>query len=235
MGAVLDGGIECGLETDNPSGDMIDLMDVVQQGRLLRCVLKAHGTLHPRKVGLRPGLHRGRRSPSMPQQKFTQPMTRPQLILLGRLPRANEIAQGFVRRVGDPDRRQIASAITPRELHRVASVRLDPIAGFDRHQGRGHHLALHLERRQLPIQHVPRRARFVADAQLRGRPQFLHQLPNRLRAIGNDAERSNLPVRFRNRDRDRFCVDIKTDKSYVAHDRLLRMWLCDVWTPIHAA
>jgi hypothetical protein len=28
------------------------------------------------------------------------------------------------------------------------------------------------------------------------------------------------------------CIDIQIDKSHVAHDRLLRMWLCDVLTPI---
>jgi hypothetical protein len=48
----------------------------------------------------------------------------------------------------------------------------------------------------------------------------------------DDAEGANLTVWLRDSDRNRFRVDIETDKSYVAHDRLLRMWLCDVVTPI---
>jgi hypothetical protein len=33
------------------------------------------------------------------------------------------------------------------------------------------------------------------------------------------------------RNGNRFRMDIETDKSYVAHDRLLRMWLCVVQSP----
>jgi hypothetical protein len=59
----------------------------------------------------------------VPQQKFAQSMPRPKLILLRRLPGADEIAQGFVGRVGHPHRRQVADAITARELQRIPPVR----------------------------------------------------------------------------------------------------------------
>jgi hypothetical protein len=42
-----------------------------------------------------------------------------------------------------------------------------------------------------------------------------------LRSVGNDAHRPHLAIRLRDRDRNRFRVDIQTQKSYVAHDRLL--------------
>ena len=184
IGAVSTAALMARLESRDAIGHVIDFVDVVQQRRFLRRVIKVDRALHPRQVGLRPRLHRRRRSPAMPQQKLAQPMARPQLILLGRFPRADEIAQRFVRRVGHPHRRQVAGAITPRELQRVAPVRLDPIAGFDGHQRRRHHLALHPERRQLPIQHVPRRAGFITHAQLLGRSELLHQLPDRLGRLG---------------------------------------------------
>jgi hypothetical protein len=105
----------------------------------------------------------------------------------------------------------------------------------DGHQRRRDDLARHLERRQLPIDHVPRGAGFIARAQLLDWSELLYQLANRLDSVGDHAQRPYLPIGFRRRHCNRFRVDIETDKSYVAHDRLLRMWLCDVWTPIHAA
>jgi hypothetical protein len=162
-------------------------------------------------------------------------MARAELVLLRRFACANEIPQRFVRCVGYPHRRQVARPITARELQRVATVCLDPIAGFDGHQRRRDDLARHPEPRQLPIHHVPRGAGLIAHAQVLDRSELLHQLANRFDSVGDHAQRPYLPSWFRRRDRNRFRVDIETDKSYVAHDRLLRMWLCDVWTPIHAA
>jgi hypothetical protein len=136
--------------------------------------------------------------------------------------RANEIAQGFMRRVGDPGRRQIAGAMTPGQFHRVAAVRLDPIAGLDRHQDWATTSHFTSSARQPPIQHVPCRARFVATRWRPAGSRFSISFRT------DSDERSNLPVLFLNRDRNRFRVDIETDTSYVAHDRLLRMWLCVV-------
>jgi hypothetical protein len=70
-------------------------------------LIKVDRALHPRKVALRPRLHRGRRSAAVPQQEFAQPMARAQLVLLRRFSRADEIPQRFVRRVGHPHRRQV--------------------------------------------------------------------------------------------------------------------------------
>ena len=45
------------------------------------------------------------------------------------------------------------------------------------------------------------------------RTAILHQLPHRLRAVRNDPEQSHLAVGLRDCNRDRVCMDIKTDKS----------------------
>jgi hypothetical protein len=49
--------------------------------------------LDPVPIGLRPRLHSGCRTLTRAQQKLAEPMTRPQLILLGRLARTHQIAQ----------------------------------------------------------------------------------------------------------------------------------------------
>ena len=64
----------------------------------------------------------------MAQQKLAQPMPRAQLILLRGFARAHQIAQGLMRRVRHPHRRQVARAITPRQLHRIPPIGLHPIA-----------------------------------------------------------------------------------------------------------
>ena len=168
----------------------------------------------------------------MPQEKLAQAVARPQMVFLRGLPRADEVPQRLVGGIGHPHRRQIARPITARQLQCVPPIGFHPIARLHRHQRRRDDLTAHAEAGQLPIHHIPGGARLVAGPQLLGRAQFLHQLAKRLRAIGNDTDGSNLPGRLRHRDRNRFRVDIQTDTSYVAHDRLLRMWLCDVMTPI---
>ena len=44
----------------------------------------------------------------------------------------------------------------------------------------------------------------------------------------NHAQRPYLTSGLRDRNRDRLGVDIQPDKTYVLHDRLLRIWLCVV-------
>jgi len=65
-------------------------------------------------------------------------------------PCPHQIAQGLVCFVGNPDRRQITVPMIVRQLQRIYSVGLHPITSLDWNQGRGHHIALHTERRQLP-------------------------------------------------------------------------------------
>jgi hypothetical protein len=46
----------------------------------------------------------------------------------------------------------------------------------------------------------------------------VHQLPNRLRTVRDDAEGANFPTGFSNGYRDGVRMDIETDKSYFTHE-----------------
>lgn len=69
-------------------------------------------------------------------------MSRAQLVALGRLARPDQIAQCFMGCIGYPYCGQIPATVAPRQSLGIASIGLDPIARFHRHQGRGHHLHL---------------------------------------------------------------------------------------------
>ena len=69
-----------------------------------------------------------------------------------------------------------------------------------------HHLALHPNGGQLPIENVSCRTRLIAGLQLLGRSQLLPA--NRLFSIRNDPQRSNLYVGLGNRYRNRLGMDI---------------------------
>jgi len=84
------------------------------------------------------------------QQQLLQPMARAQLVLLRRLARPHQVPQRLVRLIRHPDSCEITGPIATRQLQRVSPVRLDPVAGFHRHQRRRHHIAVHAELRQLP-------------------------------------------------------------------------------------
>ena len=45
------------------------------------------------------------------------------LVLLGVFPRSHQIAQRFAGRIGNPDRRQVAIAVTPCQLLGIAAGR----------------------------------------------------------------------------------------------------------------
>ncbi len=149
-------------------------------------------------------------------------MPRPQLILLGRLPCPHQIAQRLRTLVRNPHRRQIARPMAARQLLRIPPIRLHPVAGLDRNQRRRHHLALHSQLAQLPVQHVARRTSLIAGPQLLHPAQLLHQLADRLGAVGNRSQAAHLAVRLGYRYRNRLGMDIQTQKSYLLlHDRFL--------------
>lgn len=153
----------------------------------------------------------------MAQQEFAQPMTRTELVLLRRLPRADQISQRFVRGIRHPHRGQVARPVGARQFLGIASIGLDPIAGLRRYQRRCHDVTVHTEADQLPVQHVAGRASFVAHAQLIRRAQLPDQAADGLWSIRHRAERADLTGGFGDGDHEGFRVDIKTDKSYVSH------------------
>src|SRR5437763_1426289 len=84
----------------------------------------------------------------------------------------------------------------------ASSIALYSITRLHRHQRRRDHLARDPQRGQLPVEHVPRRPRFIAHAQPSGGLAFLHQAADRLRPIGDDPKASDITVRLRDRDRN---------------------------------
>jgi hypothetical protein len=66
------------------------------------------------------------------QQELAEAMSRSQLIPLGCLSCAYEIAKGLVGPIGNPNRCELPRPVTPRQLDRVAAIRLDPVSSFHR-------------------------------------------------------------------------------------------------------
>ena len=62
---------------------------------------------------------------------------------------------------------EIAAAVTPGQLYRIAAIGLDSITGFHGHEGRGDDVAHDAERRQLSVKDIPARPCLVTDAELR--------------------------------------------------------------------
>jgi hypothetical protein len=149
-------------------------------------------------------------------------MACPQLILFRRLACPHQIAQRLRSLIRNPNRSQISGPVTASQPLRIATIRLHPVAGLHRNQRRRDHFASNTQLRHLPIQHVTRRARFVAGFQLLDRPQLLHQLAYRLRTVGNRSQAAHLAIRLGNGNGNRFGMDIQTQKSYLfLHDRFL--------------
>jgi len=63
-------------------------------------------------------------------------------------------------------------AVTTRQLFRVAPVCLDPISGLGWNQAGRYHFTDNSQLRELPVEHIPRRARFIASFYLPDRAQF---------------------------------------------------------------
>jgi hypothetical protein len=130
------------------------------------------------------------------------------LILLGGFPLSHKIPErlgGFVR---NPNRGQISVTVTVRQLQGVPSIRLDSISRLLRYQAWCHHLAIHPQLRQLPIQYEPCRPCFIAGAQMFGRTKPLDEPADRFFPVDNRSEAPYLTVRLAHCYRDSFSMDI---------------------------
>jgi hypothetical protein len=153
----------------------------------------------------------------MAQQKLTQPMAGSQQVSFGGFPSANQVPEGFVGRVGNPYRRQIAGSVAACQLQSVTPIGLHAIPGLARHQRGRHHFALRSQGRQLPIQHVAGGTGFITEPQVLDRFQFPNQPSNGFRSVWDKAQGSNFTVRFCHCDSNGLGVDIQTNKSYFTH------------------
>lgn len=136
---------------------------VVLQRCVLRCVFELE-LLHPTPPRMGPGPTALRMALAVAKQVFREPMLRARGVTFGSLSPAHQISQRFVLRVRNPDRRQVAAAMTASQLLGVSTVRLDPLARLLRCERRGDHIARDAHLRELPVESVARWPRLVADA-----------------------------------------------------------------------
>jgi hypothetical protein len=169
--------------------------------------------LNPFQICLGPRFHSSWLALTVSKQKFAEPMPGPQLILFRRLAGADQIAQGFVRCVRNPDRGQISRSMTARKFLCVPPVRLHPVSGLHGNQGRRHDLAFHAQRGQLPIQNVSSRTGLVASPKAPGRPEFPDQLPHRFKPVRDGSQRTHLTARLGNSHSNRLGMDIQSNKA----------------------
>ena len=85
-------------------------------------------------------------------------------------PGSHQIAHRFMSSVWYPDRRQFAGTMQFGQHHRVATIRLDPIAGLHRNQRGRHNYAVMPATGQKPMKSIPTRASFVAETKPRPAP-----------------------------------------------------------------
>jgi len=71
------------------------------------------------------------------QQELAESVLGAQQVRLGIVASPDQVAQGLVGFVGDPDRREVAAAQQPCQLGRIALVGLDPVAGPGRDERGG--------------------------------------------------------------------------------------------------
>jgi hypothetical protein len=64
------------------------------------------------------------------QKKLAQALTRTLLILPRVFASADQIANGFMRRLRNPDRRQITRTAAARQFLRIAAIRLDSVTAL---------------------------------------------------------------------------------------------------------
>ena len=140
------------------------------------------------------------------KEKLAESISVTKLVSFGGVPRSNQVAQGLLFGVGDPDRRQVTASMQTCELLGVSAIRLYPVARLDRAEGRRDHVALDPHLRELPVQTVPARTGLVADPQLSFALQLLDRPSYRLAAVGNRSHRLHRPVLVGHRHGDRLRV-----------------------------
>jgi hypothetical protein len=125
--------------------------------------------------------------------------------------------------VGNPDRREIASAQLLDQTERIAPVGLHPLAGLLWNERGRHHHALVPKTLDLPIKPISGRPRLVAERQ----PPILggklpHKLRDRRSRVLDLAQKPNLTsaTGVRNRNRIAQLGGIKSHISFdnIAHD-----------------
>ena len=106
----------------------------------------------------------------------------------------HQVADGLVAGVGYPDRRELAGTVQARQHHRVAPVRLDPIARLAGDLRWGGHDAFVSPNAQVPVDAVAAGAGLIAEPQLATACAELCNEPvEGRRVVRHLPEKANLP------------------------------------------
>src|ERR1700681_280957 len=101
------------------------------------------------------------------KQKGTQTLLSLTLKMLHVLPRSGQVAQPFLRIVGNPHCSQFSGSMQARQHKTIAAVSLDPFACFPWNQRRCDNLAIPAEIAELPMDPVSARACLIAKREMR--------------------------------------------------------------------
>jgi hypothetical protein len=156
-------------------------------------------------------------NPAVPQQEGKKLLALSPKIVPRRLAGAHKIAHRLMSRIGRPDPCQFTGTVQTRQRHRIAPVRLDPLARSFRDQSRSDHHAIVAEILNLAIKPVSRRPSFEADMQpVVSARQSLDRPLDRQRTVLDIAEKSDFPGTTSLRDRHGMFLlgDVKSDKSF---------------------
>src|SRR6202011_1527164 len=111
------------------------------------------------------------------KQKGTQTLLGLTLKMLHVLARSGQVAQPFLRIVGNPYCSQFSGSMQARQHKTIAAIGLDPLACFPWHQRRCDNLAIPAEVTELPMDSISAWAGLVAKREMR---VSFSQLPNQL-------------------------------------------------------
>jgi hypothetical protein len=87
-----------------------------------------------------------------------------QLVFLSRLASSHQVSQRLVVGIRNPDWRQFAYPVTPRQFFCVSPIGFHAVPRFGRDQRWRDYLACHTHLGQLPVQNVSRRTGLVTGA-----------------------------------------------------------------------
>ena len=100
------------------------------------------------------------------KQVLHQPVLRAALVLFRCGSSPHQVAQRFMRGVGNPHRREQSAAVALGKLERVTAIRLDALVRLFGDERRRDHLALDAELGELPEERVAGRSGLVANLEL---------------------------------------------------------------------
>jgi hypothetical protein len=130
--------VDRALESRDALAHVLNLVEVVHQGRLLGRGRKVHVVPHPAQMALGPRTDPRRRSPAVAEQEFGEPVPRAQLILLGRLPRPHQVPKGLTALVGHPGGGRVTANLCPENRARYKTFTINPLRSMTVAGQQGH-------------------------------------------------------------------------------------------------